>query len=259
MTEGGLHLHFQPKTDMRSGRLVGAEALLRWQNPVRGPIPPSIFIPIAEERGLMPDVGLWALKEACRQLAAWKAAGLSFPGRLAVNVSTRQLGTPNFVATVRDIVASHDCSPGELELEITESVMENDARAVIAILEEIKAIGFTFAIDDFGTGFSSLAYLSQFPAGTLKIDISFVRNMLKSANDKVIVETIIGMARSLGLTTVAEGVESQEQLQALIALGCPVAQGYYFGRPEPAELFAQQWLNPSALFPPVPGPAVSDS
>jgi diguanylate cyclase (GGDEF)-like protein len=243
MTEGGLNLHYQPKTDMRSGKLVGAEALLRWQEPVRGPIPPSLFIPIAEERGLMPEVGLWALKEACRQLAAWKAAGLRFPGRLAVNVSARQLDTPNFAATLRDIVASYDCSPTELELEITESVMANDVRAVIAILEEIKAMGFTFAIDDFGTGFSSLAYLSQFPAGTLKIDMSFVRNMLKSANDNVIVETIIGMAKSLGLTTVAEGVETEQQLQALVALGCPVAQGYYFGHPEPAESFALRWLE----------------
>jgi len=247
MIEGDLHLSYQPKTDMRSGRLVGAEALLRWQDPVRGPIPPSLFIPIAEERGLMPEVGLWALKEACRQLAAWKAAGLRFPGRLAVNVSARQLDTPNFVATVRDIVASYDCSPAELELEITESVMANDVAAVIAILKEIKALGFTFAIDDFGTGFSSLAYLSQFPAGTLKIDISFVRNMLKSANDNVIVETIIGMAKSLGLTTVAEGVETKEQLQALVALGCSVAQGYYFGRPEPADSFARQWLEAETL------------
>jgi diguanylate cyclase (GGDEF)-like protein/PAS domain S-box-containing protein len=243
MAEGRLQLHYQPKADLRTGRIIGAEALLRWQDPTRGPIGPDRFIPIAEERGLMPDLGAWVLEQACRQLTAWRAAGLHFPGRLAINVSSRQLDSGNFAATVANIVETSGCSAADLELEITESVLAMDGQAAIAMMEEMNANGFVFAVDDFGTGFSSLAYLSRFPAGTLKIDISFVRNMLNNANDHVIVETIIGMAKSLGLATVAEGVETTDQAQALVNLGCMVAQGYHYGRPEPADSFAKLWLH----------------
>jgi len=167
---------------------------------------------------------------------------LHFPGRLAVNVSARELDAPLFISTVQSIVGASGCSPADIELEITEGAMVSDGPAVLTMLEEINAIGFAFAIDDFGTGFSSLAYLSRFPAGTLKIDISFVRNMLKRQKDYTLIKVIIGMAKSLGLTTVAEGVETAAQARALADLGCMVAQGYYYGRPEPSESFAQLWL-----------------
>src|SRR5271165_4612105 len=247
MTHGGLQLHYQPKIDLRSGQIAGAEALLRWRDPARGQIAPDCFIPIAEERGLMPALGIWVLEEACQQMALWKKAGLHLPGRLAVNVSARQLETPHFTSTIQCIVEASGCSPADVELEITEGVMVSDGPALLAMLEEINAMGFVFAIDDFGTGFSSLAYLSSFPAGTLKIDISFVRNMLKRQKDHVIVKTIIGMAKNLGMATVAEGVETAEQAGALADLGCMVAQGYYYGRPEPAEAFARLWLTAAPL------------
>ena len=247
ITHGGLQLHYQPTIDLRSGQLVGAEALLRWREPVRGWIAPDHFITIAEERGLMPALGAWVLEEACQQLASWKKAGLQLPGRLAVNISAKQLDNPHFIATIKSIVETSGCSPADIELEITEGVMVSDGPAILAMLEKINALGFVFAIDDFGTGFSSLAYLSRFPAGTLKIDISFVRNMLKRQKDHVIVKTIIGMAKSLGLATVAEGVETPAQARALADLGCMVAQGYYYGHPKPAEAFSRLWLTATPL------------
>ena len=246
IAEGDLDLHYQPKVDLISGKIIGAEALLRWYDPGRGPIGPNLFVPIAEERGLMPALGTWVLKKACRQLAAWKELGLTFPGKLAVNVSAKQMDVPDFVATVVKIVEESGCQPQDFELEITESALAADGPAAIGKLQDLTARGFCLAIDDFGTGFSSLAYLSKFPAGTLKIDISFVRTMLKSQNDHVIVETIIGMAKSLGLNTVAEGVETEEQARALLSLGCRIAQGYLYGRPEAADNFEKLWIRPKA-------------
>jgi diguanylate cyclase len=254
ITHDGLQLHYQPKIDLRSEKIAGAEALLRWRDPVRGWIAPDHFIPIAEERGLMPALGAWVLEEACQQLARWKKAGLHFPGRLAVNVSAKQLDAPHFLSTVQSIIGAFSCSPADIELEITEGVMVSDGSTALTMLEEINALGFAFAIDDFGTGFSSLAYLSRFPAGTLKIDIFFVRNMLTRQKDYTLVKTIIGMAKSLGLATVAEGVETAEQARALTDLGCMMAQGYYYGRPEPSESFAQRWLNVAS---PLPEPVLS--
>ncbi len=247
ITHGGLQLHYQPKIDLRSGKIAGAEALLRWRDPVRGKIAPDHFIPIAEERGLMPALGIWVLEEACQQLASWKKVGVQLPGRLAVNISAKQLDNPHFIATIKRIVEASSCSPADIELEITEGAMVSDGPAVLTMLEKINALGFVFAIDDFGTGFSSLAYLSRFPAGTLKIDISFVRNMLRRQKDYTLVKTIIGMAKSLGLATVAEGVETAAQARALANLGCMVAQGYYYGRPEPSESFARLWLTAAPL------------
>ena len=244
VAEGRLHLHYQPKVDMVSSSLVGAEALLRWHEPDRGFISPGHFIPIAEERGLMPDLGKWTLAEACRQLSAWKSAGHAMPVKLAINVSAMQFKAADFLPSVSMVVANAGCQPSDLEMEITESVLAAEGHAAIATTKILAELGFEFAIDDFGTGFSSLAYLSRFPAGTLKIDISFVRNMLKNRRDHAIVQTIIAMAKSLGLASVAEGVELQEQVRALTDLGCTVAQGYLFGQPEPAALFAQRWLHP---------------
>jgi diguanylate cyclase (GGDEF)-like protein len=243
LAEGQLQLHYQPKFEMATGRLHGAEALLRWQDPVLGAIRPDLFVPIAEERGLMPVLGRWVIEESCRQLSAWKAAGLVFPGRLAINVSVMQFDSPDFVATATDLVKAAGRSPADFELEITESTLMADSVAAIAMMKELTDKGFACAIDDFGTGFSSLAYLSQFPAVTLKIDKSFVHSMLSNATDLVIVETIVGMAKTLGLAIVAEGVETEEQAEALLKLKCGVAQGYHFGQPEPPELFAEYWLK----------------
>lgn len=237
-----LHLHYQPKVDMQTGKLTGAEALVRWQDPVLGQVSPGRFIPIAEERGLMTDLGRWALREAGRQLAAWKRAGLYFPGRMAINVSPIQFETPGFVERVIELLHQSDWDPGSLELEITEGVLAADGDGAIAIMERLSAMGVAFSIDDFGTGFSSLAYLSRFPVDTLKIDMSFIHNMLKSANDHVIVETVIGLAKNLHLSIVAEGVETEEQAAALQALGCPQAQGYLYCPPVPAGVFASRWL-----------------
>ncbi len=243
LAEGGLSLYYQPKVDIASGRLVGAEALLRWHDPALGPIGPDHFIPIAEERGLMPEIGDWVLTRACSQMAAWKTAGLRFPGRLAVNVSMAQFDAIDCAARVSGAVTAAGCSVAEIELEITESVFSADAGRAIGIMKDLRDDGFSLAIDDFGTGFSSLAYLSRMPVGTLKIDISFVRNMLTRDSDHVVIQTIINMARSLGLGLVAEGVETAAHAQALLGLGCPVAQGYHYGRPEPAADFARLWLR----------------
>lgn len=243
-SESRLHLHYQPKVDMTTRALVGAEALLRWQEPDWGYISPAKFIPVAEERGLMPELGKWTLAEACRQLSAWRADGLNMPAKLAINVSSMQFKEADFMSSVARLVTGAGCQPTDFELEITESVLAAEGHAAIATTKALAEMGFEFAIDDFGTGFSSLAYLSRFPAGTLKIDISFVRNMLKSTRDRAIVQTIIAMAKSLGLASVAEGVERKEEAQALTDLGCTVAQGYLFGAPVPAAIFAKCWLNP---------------
>ncbi|MDA8381540.1 MAG: EAL domain-containing protein [Betaproteobacteria bacterium] len=249
LREEALALFYQPKVDIASGRLVGAEALLRWNDAVLGAVPPDQFIPVAEERGLMPELGNWVIASACRQLLSWQDAGLRFPGRVSVNVSVAQFNVPDFAATAARIVEAAGASAADLELELTESLFVGDGPATIEAMKTLTAKGFALAIDDFGTGFSSLAYLSRLPAGTLKIDVSFVRNMLESPNDHVVVRAIIGMARSLGMDLVAEGVESAAHAQALLDLGCPTAQGYHYGHPEPAEPFARRWLAGGGRFP----------
>ncbi|BDV43940.1 hypothetical protein GURASL_28630 [Geotalea uraniireducens] len=242
LAEGGLELYYQPKVDLASGALAGAEALLRWNDPLLGPVPPAEFIPVAEERGMMVELGEWVLNAACRQVRAWRQAGFPVSGRIAVNVSSRQLDDPNFVPLLARAVTAAGISPADLELELTESAIMSDPARVIDILGELKRQGFSLAIDDFGTGYSSLVYLKRFPVDTLKIDQLFVRNMLADQSDYAIVTTIIAMARHLGLTLVAEGVEDDGHLAALRQLGCDYAQGYYFSRPEPAPRFAENWL-----------------
>jgi diguanylate cyclase (GGDEF)-like protein/PAS domain S-box-containing protein len=240
---GKLELYFQPKVTLSTGKLNGAEALLRWNDPERGWINPAEFIPIAEARGMMNALGKWVLAEACRQMREWQEAGLHFPGRLAVNISTQQLEETDFADNVRSTVSEAQLMPTCLELELTESGLMGNVERAIVIMDALKRIGFSLSIDDFGTGYSSLSYLKRLPADTLKIDISFVRDMLHDHHDYTIVNTIIGMARNLGLKATAEGVEEVAQADALLALGCDEAQGYYFGRPEPAHVFAMKWLE----------------
>ncbi|MCS0661020.1 putative bifunctional diguanylate cyclase/phosphodiesterase [Massilia terrae] len=241
---GELQLHYQPQVCLQTGALVGAEALLRWHDAERGWVSPASFIPIAESRGMIAALGGWVLRAACRQLREWRDGGLSFPGRLSINLAAQQLGQAGIADSIQQIAAAAGLDPGCLELELTESgVMDNVERA-IATLATLKQAGFSIAIDDFGTGYSSLAYLKRLPADKLKIDISFVREMLTDRHDYTIVNTIIGMARNLGLKVIAEGVEQGPQAQLLSALGCDEAQGYHYGRPVPPAEFAQAWLAP---------------
>ncbi|MCC5857245.1 MAG: EAL domain-containing protein [Ectothiorhodospiraceae bacterium] len=241
-----LELYYQPQVDMATGRLTGAEALLRWHDPALGWISPARFIPIAEERGMMDEVGDWVIARVCRQLADWRHAGLDMPGRVSVNISAQQLDNRRLAGRLAGIAWSQGVPPQQICLELTETgIMRDPARAVESI-EELTAAGFILSIDDFGTGYSSLAHLKRFPVQGLKIDLSFVRDMLVDSNDHAIVNTIIAMARTMGLQTVAEGVETEKQARHLLELGCNEAQGYHFGHPVPADTFAAHWLEPGA-------------
>jgi diguanylate cyclase (GGDEF)-like protein/PAS domain S-box-containing protein len=250
MNAGKLELYFQPQVSLASGMPIGAEVLLRWNDPQRGWVSPAKFIPIAESRGMIGALGKWVLRAACTQLRAWHTAGLRFPGRLAINVAAQQLEQPDFVESILAIVDEAGLTPDCIELELTESGLMANVERAIGIMATLKDAGFAISIDDFGTGYSSLAYLKRLPADKLKIDISFVRDMLTERHDYAIVTTILGIARNLGLGAVAEGVEHAEQAEALRKLGCDDAQGYFFGRPEAADVFARMWLAA-----PAPGPA----
>jgi predicted signal transduction protein with EAL and GGDEF domain len=225
-------LCYQAQVDDR-GRVIGAEALVRWQHAQRGMISPNQFIPLAEETGLILPLGLWVLETACAQAAIWAAQ----PGReeftVSVNVSARQFRQPNFVDLVLAVLADSGASPRNLKLELTESLLLDNMQDAIGKMSALKKRGVGFSLDDFGTGYSSLSYLKRLPFDQLKIDQSFVRDLLTDANDKVIADTIIALAHSLGLAVIAEGVESVDQRAALAARGCNAYQGYLFSRPLP--------------------------
>jgi diguanylate cyclase (GGDEF)-like protein len=240
-------LHYQPKVNIVSGKLTGAEALIRWNDPVSGLTPPGRFIPILEETGLIHDVGRWALRKAIEDYQRWRNDGLPAV-RIAVNVSPLQLRNQNFVAEIRQAVSVAADAAAGLQLEITESVIMQDVNHSIDSLLAIRALGVTIAIDDFGTGFSSLNYLAKLPVDTLKIDRSFVVEMVSAAGGLTLVSVIINLAHALKLHTVAEGVETEEQLRQLRLLGCDEMQGYLFGKPVPVESFEQKYMSfsPSA-------------
>ncbi|RJF99239.1 EAL domain-containing protein [Noviherbaspirillum saxi] len=229
-------LHYQPQLDLKTGRLIGAEALIRWHHPVLGTVPPGRFIELAEEIGLIVPIGVWVLRTACRQSMAWQRAGMG-PLRIAVNLSARQFYQQDLVATIRDILAETGLEPQLLELELTESMMMNDVEVAVDILRNLKAIGVQLSIDDFGTGYSSLSYLKRFPIDLLKIDQSFVRDITLDPDDAAIVLSIISLAHSLRLQVIAEGVETEAQLAYLQRHGCDYMQGYYFSRPLPTTEF----------------------
>jgi len=231
-----LMLYYQPKVSLRSGRIVGAEALLRWRHPVRGLVSPGVFIPVAEETGLILDLGEWVLEEACRQVRAWRDANLIMPP-IAVNLSARQFdaGLPKRIATVLE---RYGVQPDQINLEITESLLVRGTDGVIAIMNQLVAMGMALALDDFGTGYSSLAYLKKFPISTLKIDRSFVIGLPYEENDCAIARAIVTMAQQLRQEIVAEGVETAEQMAFLRELGCDQLQGYLFSQPVPAAEFA---------------------
>ncbi len=240
-----LVLHYQPKFNLATGGIIGAEALIRWRHPQRGLIPPGQFISIAEECGLIVPIGRWVLREACRQARAWQTAGLP-PLCVAINVSAVELRAPGFVAGVRATLKETGLEPRYLELELTETLLIEDSRSVAEVLKELKDIGVLLALDDFGTGYSSLSQLKRFPIDALKIDQSFVRDLTTDEDDAGIVTAVIGMGKSLHMRVVAEGVETREQLQILQEHGCPQGQGYYFCRPLPAEEFRRLLENDTA-------------
>ena len=242
---GELELHYQPKVSLRSGRIVGAEALLRWRHRERGMIPPGVFVPLAEETGLILDIGAWVLEEACRQLRAWANAGLDMPP-VAVNLSARQFDA-HLPLRVQAVLARHQVEPGQLMLEITESLLVKGADAVVSIMNELVAMGMALALDDFGTGYSSLAYLKRFPISTLKIDRSFVVGLPHEQNDCAIARAIVTMGQQLRQEIVAEGVETAEQMAFLRDLGCDQLQGWLFSPAVPAQEFAQMHIDGKRL------------
>jgi diguanylate cyclase (GGDEF)-like protein/PAS domain S-box-containing protein len=230
-----LVLHYQPKVDIQSGKVVGMEALVRWQHPELGLISPARFIPVAEESGLIVPMGDWILRTACEQAAGWQRAGIAAMP-VAVNLSPRQFLQPDIVSRVREIIDATGLQPGLLELELTESLSMDSPEKSIAVLSGLKELGVTLTIDDFGTGYSNLSYLKRFPLDKLKLDQSFVRDMNQSNEALAIAIAIITLAHSLRLTVVAEGVESREQLALLARHGCDEMQGYLFSRPLAADL-----------------------
>ncbi|MGH8675700.1 MAG: putative bifunctional diguanylate cyclase/phosphodiesterase [Burkholderiales bacterium] len=235
-----LLLFYQPKIEATTRQPVAAEALLRWQHPRRGLVGPGEFISLAEETGLIVDIGAWILEDVCRQIVAWGLQGLAVP-TVAVNISARQFAEKNFLGSVHDTLNRHPVSPGSLQIEVTESILMSDAGLNIRTLEQLKAFGLKLSMDDFGTGYSSLSYLRRFPIDELKIDRSFVMDIdaAGKANSRPIIAAIIVMARGLALKVVAEGVETEAQWEFLREQGCDQGQGYLFGRPMPAAELAK--------------------
>jgi EAL domain-containing protein (putative c-di-GMP-specific phosphodiesterase class I) len=229
-------LHYQVQVD-HSNRPLGAEALLRWQHPVRGMVSPAQFIPLAEESSLILDIGYWVLDTACRQLADWSRQQNTRELSLAVNVSAQQFRQPDFVTTTTALLRTHAIDPSRLKLELTEGVMIDNIADVVSKMHSLKALGVKLSLDDFGTGYSSLAYLKRLPLDQLKIDQSFVRNITVESRDAILVRTIIDMAKNFGLNVIAEGVETDAQLAYLKQHECMAYQGYLFSRPIPSDDF----------------------
>jgi diguanylate cyclase (GGDEF)-like protein len=233
---GQLELHYQPKVDIGTNRIRSAEALVRWRHPTRGLVSPASFIPLAEETGLIVPIGEWVLREACGQVRRWLDAGMS-PVRMAVNLSAKQFRHADLAAVVRSALTEARLQPGYLELELTESAVMDDAEKSAATLQILSTMGVHISIDDFGTGYSSLSYLRRFPLDKLKIDRSFVRDLLSNPDDASIVKAIISLAHNLRLRVVAEGVETSEQLSYLRELGCDQYQGFFCSPAVPAPAF----------------------
>jgi diguanylate cyclase (GGDEF)-like protein/PAS domain S-box-containing protein len=236
-----LLVHYQPKYNLETGEVFGAEALVRWELPERGMILPSDFIPIAEETNLIIEIGEWVLDKVCEDFRFWQRS-VSSPGRVSVNLSLKQLRQPNFIRRISSILRSYEVSPTSLELEITETTLMENPERTIRLLDQLYALGLHLAIDDFGTGYSSLSALQQFPISTLKIDQSFVRHVSSNPDDATIVSTIIQMGQNLDMDVVAEGVESEDQLAFLQRLGCTYAQGLLFGDPMSSDSYLELLL-----------------
>lgn len=252
----GLVMFYQPEVDLGSGRIIGFEALVRWRHPRKGLLPPGAFIPLAEETGLILPLGDWGMREACRQLVAWRGGDQEElrSTRISVNLSARQFEQPDLIDRVRSVLGETGAGPESLRLEVTESSLIADAVSAQKTMRELAGLGIGLHMDDFGIGYSSLHYLQRFPFDTLKIDRSFVQHIVQDRESRQIVRSILDLARSFGMDAVAEGVEDADQLSELRSLGCPCGQGYYFGRPmAPADIEAQlsagklASLQPSAV------------
>jgi EAL domain-containing protein (putative c-di-GMP-specific phosphodiesterase class I) len=235
-------VHFQPRLCAKTRQVLGAEALLRWNNAVLGQVSPAVFIPLAEETGLIKAIGLWVLEEACQQWMRFEAEGLFKGLELSVNLSAVQLADPDLVGQLQGALGSTGMPAHQLELELTESHLMANPLASQAQVSDLKAMGLQIAIDDFGTGYSSLAYLKRFEIDILKVDQSFVRDMLDDSADAAIVHAVIALGHTLGFKVVAEGVENLPTAQTLTALGCDELQGYCFSRPLAAPAFAD-WVR----------------
>jgi EAL domain-containing protein (putative c-di-GMP-specific phosphodiesterase class I) len=229
-------LHYQPQVNGNQ-QITGAEALVRWLDPKRGMVSPVEFIPVAEETGLILPLGQWVLETACAQLARWADQPAMADLTVAVNVSARQFHQNDFVEQVLDVLKHTGANPQRLKLELTESMLVDDIEGVIAKMSALKGSDVSFSLDDFGTGYSSLVYLKRLPLDQLKIDQGFVRDILIDANDAAIAKMVIGLADSMGLRVIAEGVETEAQRDFLTTLGCPAYQGYLFSRPLSLEAF----------------------
>ncbi|QIN78152.1 EAL domain-containing protein [Rubrobacter marinus] len=231
----GFRLHYQPKLGLATGEISGVEALARWDHPERGNVPPEVFVPLAEETGLIVPLGEWVLGEACRRAVEWQGLRPSRPPGISVNLSVRQLRQEDLVERVARVIEGSGLPPEVLSLEITEGLMLENEESILAKLQGLKALGLGLEIDDFGTGYSSLSYLKRLPVEVLKIDRSFVEDLTENPEARKVVRSIVDLARALNLSTVAEGIETRAQLETLKALGCELGQGYLFSRPVPAE------------------------
>ena len=247
-------LHYQPVVDIHTGHLVAAEALVRWRSADGSLVPPGLFIPAAEKSGLIVEIGEWVIREACRQMVAWRQAGHPHCV-IAVNLSPVQFRRGTMEAVIRDALADSGLAPDSLELEVTESTLVQDSEKFILALQGLKSLGIRISIDDFGTGYSNLSYLQRFSIDKLKIDQSFVRRLMDGPQERAIVSAIIQIARSLNLTTTAEGIEDEATRQQLAALGCLQGQGYLFSRPLDAQAFERDVLLPGGALPALRAPA----
>jgi EAL domain-containing protein (putative c-di-GMP-specific phosphodiesterase class I) len=234
LEHGGLTLHFQPKLDLASGRIVGFEALARWHDGELGVVSPADFVPIAEQTGLIAPLGRWVLEEVCRLVARSEAELARFGARISFNVSAREFG-PTLARDIASTLERSGVKPERLQLEITESAIMRDEQAVVAALEDLRALGLSIALDDFGTGYSSLSYLRRLPVDTLKMDGSFIRSIGQNPEAAALTRSIVAMGKALGLLVVAEGVELEEQRALLAKWGCDQIQGFLVGAPLPAD------------------------
>jgi EAL domain-containing protein (putative c-di-GMP-specific phosphodiesterase class I) len=246
--EDELLLHFQPKVDGRTGRIVGAEALVRWQNAEFGIVPPGEFIGVAEERGLIGHIGSWVMRAACKENLRWQEAGCR-PIPVAVNVSSRQFWHSDFRGLVEEILRDTRLAGPLLHLEITESCLMRDVEATVAMLGALRQLGVDISIDDFGTGFSSLSMLRRLPLDSLKIDRAFVSEATEDRGASMVASAIIGLANSLGLRVIAEGVETNDQREFLLERNCATMQGFLFSRPVPAAEFERLLAEDGSLLP----------
>jgi diguanylate cyclase (GGDEF)-like protein len=246
LERGEMRVYYQPLIDLHSGQVIANEALVRWQHPTRGLVSPAKFIPIIEANDLIVPVGEWVLRTACAQNRAWQLAGMS-PIRISVNLSARQFEQPNLVQVVSQILEETGMAAAYLELEVTESFLMTDIYRSVNTLQKLRELGISIALDDFGTGYSSLNYLKQFPVNMLKIDRSFVQDVISNPDSAAVTNAIIALAKSLRLAITAEGVETQEQMEYLQKRGCDEGQGFYFSRPAPAETIAPMLKMSSPL------------